>query len=99
MGNRVWKIIRWAVLMLFKFLGRLASSFVKFVGKTRLIGMSSGFGIGAFWGASVGVASGGDAVSGTLVFGPIGAVIGFLAAWIIVLHWPPKVVVSDKGKL
>ncbi|HMS96099.1 MAG TPA: hypothetical protein PKA03_12940 [Tabrizicola sp.] len=99
MGNRIWKTIRWATFMLLKILGRLGIGFVKLVGKTRLFGMSSGFGVGAFLGASVGVASGGNAVAGTLVFGLIGAVIGLLAAWIAVLYWPPRVAIAEKGKL
>jgi uncharacterized membrane protein YccC len=86
-------------LLPFKLLGRLGIRFVKLVGKARLIGMTLGFGIGAFLGASVGVASGGNAEAGTFLFGLIGAVIGLLVAWIIVLYWPPRVIGSDKGKL
>lgn len=37
-----------------------------------------GFFVGSFVGASMGVAFSGDAVNGAVVFGPIGAVIGFL---------------------
>ncbi|MCW1950423.1 MAG: hypothetical protein KIH44_003530 [Octadecabacter sp.] len=43
-----------------------------------------GFFVGSFIGASMGVAFGGGAVNGAVVFGPIGAVIGFLfGPWIV----------------
>ena len=44
----------------------------------RIMGAIIGFSIGVTLGLSMGVAAGGGAVNGAIVFGPIGAVIGYL---------------------
>ena len=46
----------------------------------------AGLGIGSLIGISTGVAAGGDAINGAFVFGPIGAIIG----WLFALSGGPK---------
>ena len=101
MMKSIFRVVRWPIAVISRtFLAILKWVFRK-LGLTRVFGIGVGGGIGAFFGSSMGVAFGGGAVVGSLVFAPLLAFIGLLVAWVGVLSLrrSSKQNVDDKADL
>lgn len=97
--NNIFRVARWLIFLTI----RKTSKFLKWVarslGLTRILGLSVGGGVGAFWGASTGVALGGTAFVGSLFFAPLLAIIGLLVASVAVLSLRQKKSEKELGNL